>query len=333
MERRRGFISGGATFRRPLHGFTLVELLVVIAIIGILVALLLPAVQAAREAARRMSCSNNLKQIGLAVHNYHAANRCFPPGNIIKEAGVCPGSRPFESDDATCWLVSILPFVEQKALYDAYDFNAYNEGAPNQQVRETSVATYVCPSDVGTDKLMVPARGPASEVFGAVPYMPGSYRAVSGRSEGLRYLDSGEIASYPEPWRGPIHTVGVFGFTTEGFRDVQDGTTNTLLAGESTTKTGRGYRTFWAYSYAFYTMSAATTGQPRTFYADFDRCRDEGGTGKEKPCERGWGSFHAGGMNFALCDGSVRFLADSIDMELFAQLSTIGAGEVAKVPD
>jgi prepilin-type N-terminal cleavage/methylation domain-containing protein/prepilin-type processing-associated H-X9-DG protein len=316
----------------PKSAFTLIELLVVIAIIGILIALLLPAVQAAREAARRMSCSNNLKQIGLAVHNYHATHGCFPPGNIIKEAGVCPGARPFESDDATCWLISILPFLEQKALYDAYDFNAYNEGAPNQQVRETFVATYVCPSDLATDKLAIPARGPASEVYGAVPYMPGSYRAVSGRSEGLRYLDSGEIASYPEPWRGPIHMVGGLGFTTERFESVADGASNTLMAGESTTRTNRGFRTFWAYSYAFYTMSAATTGQPRTLYGDYDRCVAEAGTGRDTPCLRGWGSFHPGGMNFLACDGSVHFVSGTIDMELFAQLCTIGGAEVARIP-
>ncbi len=318
---------------RHRRGFTLVELLVVIAIIGILIALLLPAVQAAREAARRASCTNNLKQVGLAVHNYHASNRCFPPGNIIREAGVCTGGREFQSDDATCWLISILPFLEQRALYDRYDFSAYNESEPNKAVRETSVAAYVCPSDLATSKVMIPARGPAAEYNGAVPYMPGSYRGVSGRSDGYRYLDSGAITSYPADWRGPIHTVGVYGFTTESIDFVTDGTSNTLLAGESTTRTNRGYRTFWAYSYSFYTMSAATTGQPRTLHgADYDRCAAEGGTGKEEPCRRGWGSFHAGGMNFAVCDGSVRFIPETIDIEVFAQLSTIGGGELAQMP-
>ena len=312
--------------------FTLVELLVVIAIIGILIALLLPAVQAAREAARRMSCSNNLKQIALAVHNYQAATRSFPPGNIIKQAGVCTGGTSFESDDGTCWSISILPYLEQEALFDNYDFGSYNESEPNQLVRETSVPAYVCPSDHAAGKLAVPARGPAAEYLGNVPYMPGSYRGVSGRSDGYRYLDSGEITTYPDAWRGPIHTVGVYGFSTESVDTITDGTTNTLLVGESTTKTNRGFRTFWAYSYSFYTMSAATTDQPRIFHADYDRCLDEGGDGREKPCQRGWGSFHSGGVNFALCDGSVRFLSDTIDMQLFAELSTVTGGEVANVP-
>jgi prepilin-type N-terminal cleavage/methylation domain-containing protein/prepilin-type processing-associated H-X9-DG protein len=323
---------------RRENAFTLVELLVVIAIIGILIALLLPAVQAAREAARRMSCSNHLKQIGLAIHNYHDTYRVFPPGNVLKTAGVCTGSSSqAQSEDATNWLISILPYMEQKALYDRYDFSAYNEGLPNKQVRETLVSEYACPSDLAADELMVPGDGPAAPHAIGVPYMPGSYRAVSGRSEGLRYLDSGAIASYPDTWRGAIHTVGILGFTTEGFRSLKDGSSNTLMVGESTTRTNRAYRTFWAYSYGYFTLSAATTGQARILLGDLDRCIAEGkasgASGKEKPCLRGWGSFHSGGaLNFLLCDGSVRTLDPSIDMTLFANLATIDGGETAQVP-
>ncbi len=312
-------------------GFTLVELLVVITIIGILIALLLPAVQAAREAARRVDCANRLKQIGLAIHNYHAAARTFPPGNLIKTVGVCPGSggASAQSEDGTNWMISILPYVEQQALYERYDFSAYNEGLPNKSVRETAVAAYVCPSDQATSTLEVPGDGPAAAM--QLPYMPGSYRAVTGRSDGYRYLDSGDFSNYPLAWRGPIHAVGAGGFTTERIDDVVDGTSNTLMVGESTTRTNRRFRTFWAYSYAHFSLSGATP-QERGLWGDYDRCVAAGGAGSTFPCRRGWGSFHPGGMNFALCDGSVRFIPQTIDVEVLAQLATISGGEVAKVP-
>jgi prepilin-type processing-associated H-X9-DG protein len=310
-----------------------VELLVVIAIIAILVGLLLPAVQAAREAARRMHCANNLKQIGLAIHHYHNTYRALPPGNVIKQAGVCPGERPgVVSEDATNWLISILPDLEQKPLFDSYDFTAYNEGLPNQRVRETFVPAYVCPSDQNTNQLAVPAAGPAGPGGLAVPYMPGSYRAVSGRSDGYRFLDSSEFATYPTRWRGAIHTVGAKGFTVETFATIRDGTTNTLLVGEFTTRTSPEWRTFWAYSYAHFSLSAVTP-QSRTLIADYDQCRALGGAGRENPCKRGWGSFHSGGVNFLRTDGSVRFVGVSVDMELLAGLATIDGEEVAQLPD
>ncbi len=320
MTRRRG-------------AFTLIELLVVITIIGILIALMLPAVQAAREAARRAQCANNLKQIGLAVQQYHSALGSFPPGNVLKAAGFCPGDANVQSDDGTNWAISILPYIEQKALYDSYDFGAYNESPPNRQVRETFIGMYACPSDSDTSSLAVPARGPASVSQGNIPYMPGSYRAMSGRSDGYRYLDSSELTSYPRSWRGPIHAIGVLGFSTETCAHVRDGTSNTLLVGESTTRTRPNQRTFWAYSYAYFSLSAATVGQNRTLLGDYSQCVAAGGSGKENPCKRGWGSFHPGGLHFALCDGTVRFLNSTIDVQLFADLATIAGGELASVPE
>lgn len=315
-------------------GFTLVELLVVIAIIGVLLGLLLPAVQAARESARRMRCANHLKQIGVALHNYHSARGAFPPGNHAQTAGVCPGSqRPgvdSPSEDRANWMILILPYLERQELYKAYDLSTYNEAPENREVRESWVETYVCPSDVATNELTVPAFGPGSEWGLGVPYMPGSYRGVAGRSDGQMFLDWSLDVSYPRRWRGPLHMVGVLGFTPERVTDIKDGSSSTLMVGESTTRTCLSYRTLWAYSYAFYSLSS-TTPQARTLSGDYGRCRSAEGEGLALPCRRGWGSFHSGGLNFLLCDGSVRFLDTGIDVDLFADLGTIAGGESPQV--
>lgn len=313
--------------------FTLVELLVVITIIGILIGLLLPAVQAAREAARRAQCANNLKQIGLAIQNYHTAWGTFPPGNIQRTAGLCPGmSEPTVSYSTRFgnWLIAILPLIEQEALYNCYNMRYNNESPENQAVRETSVPVYVCPSDFAARAAAVPATGPAAAA--QAKYMPGSYRAVSGRSDdGINFLDSEMMYSYAAKSRGPIHLVGVWGFDCESIANIRDGTSNTLLVGESTTRTSPGYRTFWAYSFAYYTLSAGTA-QARTLWGDFDRCTAQEGSGGQFPCKRSWGGSHAGGAQFALCDGSVRFLTDGIDLVLFSNLATIAGGETASPP-
>lgn len=116
------------------RGFTLVELLVVITIIGILIALLLPAVQAAREAARRLQCQNNLKQIGLALHGYHIGLSSFPPGDMTYE------------DLDHCWATSILPYMEQQGLHDQYDYSVPFDDIINAAVVETDLSVYLCPS-------------------------------------------------------------------------------------------------------------------------------------------------------------------------------------------
>jgi prepilin-type N-terminal cleavage/methylation domain-containing protein/prepilin-type processing-associated H-X9-DG protein len=315
---------------RRRRGFTLVELLVVIAIIGVLVGLLLPAVQAARETARRIHCASNVKQIGLALHNYHAAHRSFPPANYTLSEGVCyadqvvaNGGRP---ETAANWAIALLPYVEQEPLYRAYDFDQFNEAAENRRVRETSVPAYVCPADLDATETAVPATGPAGRYALSVPFMPGSYRAVSGRSDGENFLDSAEYLHYPRSWFGPLHTVGIRGLVPETIDNIRDGTSSTLLVGESTTRSQPQYRTFWAYSYAYFSVSSAVA-QPRTLWGDYDRCKAADGQGHSSPCKRGWGAMHPGGLNFVLCDGSARFLATDVDPELFATMATIAGNE------
>jgi prepilin-type N-terminal cleavage/methylation domain-containing protein/prepilin-type processing-associated H-X9-DG protein len=311
-------------------GFTLVELLVVIAIIGILIALLLPAVQAAREAARRMHCTNNLKQIGIAIHNYINTNAdSLPPGGITEGACCSTGS-------GTSWPISILPYMENQPLYDQYDFESPNEAVVNAPVRETRMAGYLCPTESDTETLSVPESGPAES---GIRYARGSYRGCSGRSDGIGWFDSHETIGLEPEWVGALPTIGKIpqAMVTAGairreepirLGQIKDGTANTLLVGEMASITHATRRTFWAYSYTSYNKSSVTA-QTRTMLVDYDKCALIGGPGGDNPCKRGWGSFHPSGLNFVFCDGSVRFIPTTIDMELFAELATVGGGEPA----
>jgi len=292
-------------------------------------------VQAAREAARRLQCANNLKQIGLALHNYHAALGSFPAGNVNIGAGMCPGSaepvRSYSSQFGN-WMIAILPYIEQGALYNQYDIHYTNDSPQNKTVRETTVAAYACPSDNAIGTLAVPATGPAT--LSGAQYAPGSYRAVSGYSDGVNFLDSEMMVDYKPAWRGPIHatyTSFAWGYGVERFSSIRDGLSNTLLVGESTTSTSPARRTFWAYSFAYYTMSGVAT-QQRTLWGDYDRCVQCGGAGADIPCKREWGSFHSGGMNFVFCDGAVHFIQTDIDLSVFGNLATIAGGEPVAAP-
>lgn len=307
-------------------GFTLVELLVVITIIGVLIALLLPAVQAAREAARRMQCGNNLKQMGLALHQYHDAVGTFPPGGITE--GLCCGTK-----SRTNWAITILPYVEQSALYAQYNHSLLNEDQPDPPgVLRTVVPLYGCPSDFDAAKLEPPASGPGS----TVPYRHGSYRACEGRSDGDCWWDS-DPSNQPNPgncpmhYRGVMHTVGTLGRKTESMAQIRDGTSHTLAIGEMAAFTTSTRATFWGYTYTCYAVSAVTP-QTRTLLVDYSQCLAIGGAGGADPCKRGWGSFHPGGINFAICDASVHFISLNIDMNLLAELATIDSGVPAQLP-
>lgn len=301
------------------RGFTLVELLVVIAIIGVLIALLLPAVQAAREAARRMQCVNNLKQLALGVQNYHDTRRSFPPGGVTD--GNCCGTK-----SGTNWAIEILPYCEMMNLYDRYDHSVFNEDSPNAFVREQSVEFHQCPSDPFNDVLEKPASGPGS----GLNYRHGSYRCVAGRTNGSGWWDNSQLSSLPSQWRGPLSTVNSNSSQVNKpptMASITDGTSNTYLIGEYSTKTTTRRGTFWAYTYTSYN-SSDTSDQPRTLINDYDRCVAIGGAGGSNNCKRGWGSFHPTGLNFANCDGSVAFVSETIDSVVFASGGSMGGGEI-----
>lgn len=310
--------------RSAKWGFTLVELLVVIAIIGVLIALLLPAVQAAREAARRIQCANNLKQLGLSVLNYESAYGTLPPGGVTE--GPCCSTK-----SGISWTISILPYMEQQALFDLYDQTAFNEDPINAPVREAQVEGHTCPSDEGVGELGIPASGPAAGL--QIEYRRGSYRANTGKTLNSAWWGAqaaGQMFdSFPWPgeWRGPMYTIGAINYDVVKLAQITDGTTNTFLVGEMASATNPQRRTYWAYSYAAFNKSMITT-QSRTLLADYDECVRIGGPGGDSPCKGGWGSLHPGGQQFVHVDGSVQWVDDSTDMEVFAAKGTIANADL-----
>jgi prepilin-type N-terminal cleavage/methylation domain-containing protein len=326
---------------RGLTGFTLVELLVVIAIIGVLVALLLPAIQAAREAARRAQCQNNLKQIGLGVLNYDSAKGRFPPGSTTNGTGIT-------SPNSSTWTVDILPFAEQSALYriwnPAVDFNQ----PANEALRESFVSLYLCPVDVDVNQLYQPESGQGTSQFWA----PGSYRGMSGTTtgnNGQQFWDNpevnlaGNVNAMPDWTRGPLHAI--FKHATAGAagdrkikpvstKNIPDGMSNTLLVGEYMTTTNpsptAARRTMWCYAYTSYNQSSAHPAKPWMLHTDYNACVPQDGGNHN--CKRSWGSLHTGQIiQFVRCDGSGASISMNIDMRLFAAMATTAGEEQLEI--
>jgi prepilin-type N-terminal cleavage/methylation domain-containing protein len=319
--------GAGARSNRARSGLTLVEVLVVVAIIGMLVALLLPAVQAAREAARRMQCGNNLKQIGFAIHNYADVHHRFPPGNV--SMGPC-----CNTPSLSVWSVSILPYVEHGALADKYDPQLPLEDPGHSELRTQNLSLYRCPSDYQSGRLLVPAAGPHDNQL----WRTSSYRAMSGVSwyaggeyRHRRHWDSSDILDpeCPRYYRGALHWVGRVNnqaneYGCEGFTQISDGTSTTLMIGEYMTMTSPRRGTFWANGYTSFALSCMTP-ESRTLIPDYDRCVSQGDS---SPCKRAFGAFHAGGViQFVKCDGSVTPVSQTIDRFVYLALSTIAGGE------
>jgi len=320
--------------QRSNRGFTLIELLVVIAIIGVLVALLLPAVQQAREAARRSQCKNNLKQIGLAIHNYADVHGTFPIGSSqFDNRGSFIGNRGFMG-----WSVALLPFVEQAALYQLWDPGADSSSSgTNAQVRIRSIPVYNCPSDPNIGRLVNPVTGtPNSERV----YATSSYRGVSGRSSNGLYFDDawhfdeGQFLTLSRNDKGALTAIG-YGISPTRLRDITDGTSNTLMVGEGQTLTTLGRGTFWAHTYSSYALGSITVGEPVPSFGitDYQACADAANTMGylDNSCKRFFGSQHIGGVQFSLCDGSVKFVSRNVDQVVIGGMATIAGNEIASL--
>ncbi len=332
--------SETAPLRRAYRGLTLVELLVVIAVTGLLIALLLPAVQAAREASRRLQCGNNLKQIGVAMHHYTDVYRVFPPGNITMG--------DYGEPSHAVWSVSLLPFLEQSAGARHYHPNVPLEDDSHADLRSQNLPVYNCPSDPNAGKLMVPAAGPHRDQL----WRSSSYRGMGGVAWGVwgeyayrRHWDCSDIlqVACQRSNRGLLHWVGdvtkgappwiaprplraneTANYACESFATVLDGSSMTLAVGEYATRTEPRRTSFWAYGYTSFALSSMTP-ESRTLIADYDQCVE---AGNSNPCKRAFGSFHAGNViQFLKCDGSVYALTPMIDMHVYESLATIAGGE------
>ena len=301
-------------------GFTLIELLVVIAIIAVLIALLLPAVQQARESARRTQCKNNLKQLGVAMHNYHDTHGVFPFGWDELETG---------------WHAMILPQIEQTSLYSTLiwqenglgNWNAV--GSPNLTACEKLIAAFRCPSMSVPEHInneSIPARSPVS------------YRAVASSmaaSDDASTIPAGSGTTVS--LEQAIHDGMFFGCSSISLRDVTDGTSNTIMIGESFTdpsyvKDGQGMD-YWQIG-SPQTGTWVLGGIGGTEYSEFAGSTFGRINSRRDPLVNGvimemsFGSWHVGGAHFTLADGSVKFINESVDLSLYRKLATRAGGEV-----
>ncbi len=302
--------------------FTLVELLVVISIIGVLVGLLLPAVQTAREAARRMQCSNNIKQLGLAVHNYHDAFRMLP----ISVGPWQQGPRFSRERNGKGWIVSILPQFEQTALYAAFEphfkGDFFSGGGLNSpaahQVMQTKLPVLLCPSDGSSQELIT-----KQFQLTGIPVAATNYKGVLGDNRIGDVAFSIHAGTLPRCLEiGGCN--GLFFRVTyqepKRFASITDGLSNTLMVGEDVVK---------------HNASSAA------YYANGDYCACHGPINfkPNPPTPLDWGnvttfrSNHPGGAQFCLADGSVRFISDSADHLIYRGMCTRSGGEVAVIPD
>jgi prepilin-type N-terminal cleavage/methylation domain-containing protein/prepilin-type processing-associated H-X9-DG protein len=322
------------------RAFTLIELLVVIAIIAILIALLLPAVQQAREAARRSSCKNNMKQIGLALHNYHDIHKIFPPGALY--TGGLLGAGGNNGNDRCgefkgSWMVRILPQIDQQPLYNQFDHNIAMNNTVNLDAASVTVPPYVCPSDVGASNGIRYTHCGTGNLGGMARC---SYAGNGGRERSGGDLYGTAWIFLPPDRRGFMGNSGA-----AKIAQIIDGTSNTVAVWEAAAGDGQDdARGVWALGRGGVAMTGGCDGvgdcggiNDGIIHKDWNpddvhQClnRDNqllacwnGGDGQNGPK-----SYHSGGCHALLADGSVRFVSENIAVNIHRSINSIAGGEV-----
>ncbi len=307
---------------RPVRrGFTLIELLVVIAIIAILIALLLPAVQQAREAARRTQCKNNMKQIGLAMHNYHDVHNGLPIGQF----GCCWGT----------WQVSVLPFLDQGALFNMYDHSrkfgvngpdgvdgARYSDPPNRPVTQSRLTVFTCPSD-------------SPSVYSSNNYTRHNYLANAGNTSTVQTANLNGVVFGQAPFmRSTDNPRTGTAPRSVGFRDITDGLSNTMLVAETLQGLETDLRglTWWGTGTTFTTYLPPNSSLPDPMSSNCVNrpeqnlpCTTATTANPQMMSSR---SRHTGGVHTTLADGSSRFISQNIDLGTWRALSTTQGSEV-----
>lgn len=326
-------------------GFTLVELLVVIAIIGILIGMLLPAVQSVREAARRTACSNNMRQQGLGIMNFESAHQEFPSTGQARRNQDGSGGNVFWAENGSLeamgnashsYQTFILPFIEQNAVFDLfeldyrYDFDPTSAEAPtNQRASQTVIPGYVCPSVQGRSVADVDGEGYGFTDYSAPVTVANALAGIPNDATRLLCVLNGN--------------------TDRSIRSILDGTSNTIAIAEDTGRVDEGSGGFMTIKTTEPMAGDGTPTNRRPWaWADADNAfnvdknLNNSATPRGGPADCPWSetncgpneeafSFHSGGGNMTMADGSVQFLSDSIDSLVFAGLMTKDGGEIVSI--
>jgi prepilin-type N-terminal cleavage/methylation domain-containing protein/prepilin-type processing-associated H-X9-DG protein len=335
---------------RP-RAFTLIELLVVISIIAVLIALLLPAVQSAREAARRIQCVNNLKQLGLALHNYNDVNGSIPPGRIWAPYPGNAFPRFFQGAQNTTWFVLMLPQFEQGTLSNAFNFSLGSEGLPgaglsvavgwfaNSTVTMTKIGVFQCPSDRSNAFQINPSY--AGGVLSKFMITKGNYAASWGNTNWGAGLDGDATMM-------AANRPSAFGHTNVTLARITDGTSNTVFIGEvlqgaqfdvrgamwSSVPGGSSFMTRYTPNslkdyFNLINGGDALPNKPDYFCVNEPVMQLPCTPGNSDPNTfTGARSRHPGGINTVMGDGSVRFVKNTVNAEVWVGLNTIGGGEI-----
>jgi prepilin-type N-terminal cleavage/methylation domain-containing protein/prepilin-type processing-associated H-X9-DG protein len=323
-------------------GFTLIELLVVIAIIAILIGLLLPAVQKVREAAARSKCQNNLKQLGLALHNYHGENSRFPPATT---------DNPANGTGMICWSAYTLPYIEQMALYSRYDFTVGWDNAINDDTTGTDptkpgrihVPTFICPSDPLPDRVTDTRSRAPMDYMATAEFLPSPLTRTAGTSNPFADYPGTFNLGFPpsdpqQDYLGVLCHRTATNLATRKLTDVTDGTSNTIMLAECAgltdiyvqgTAVGRtGGFSAWANPESRINVGGCSASNGVATIPGSMAINCSNSLPSTTSVTNQIYSFHSQGANVVMADGSVKFILQSVKLEILMALVTRAYGEV-----